>query len=99
MADVTIDPGRVGRVNALIRVLRDDFSEFPASQVSLNLDAPAPGLQPVSRTAVYQSDGSWRVNDIDLPHAGNWTVRVTVGSNSGDKSIVLDAPIVIEQGK
>jgi hypothetical protein len=97
MADVTIDPGRVGRVNALIRVMRDDFSEFPASRVSLNLDAPTPGLQPVSRAAVQQSDGTWRVDDIDLQQAGNWIVRVIVGSSSGEKSIVLDAPIVIEQ--
>jgi copper resistance protein D len=99
MADVTIDPGRVGRVNALIRVLRDDLSEFPASQVSVNLDAPAPGLESISRTAVQQSDGVWRANDIDLPQAGNWTVRVTIGSSAGEKSIVLDAPIAIEHGK
>jgi putative copper resistance protein D len=97
MADVTIDPGRVGRVNVLIRVLRDDFSEFPTSQVSLS--ASTPGLQPVSRTAVRQSDGIWRVNGIDLPQAGNWTVRVIIGSGADDKSIVLDAPIVIERGK
>src|SRR5262245_1045165 len=97
MADVTIDPGRVGRVNAVIRVMRDDFSEFPASRVSLNLDAPTPGLQPVSRAAVQQSDGTWRVDDIDLQQAGSWIVRVIVGSSSGEKSIVLDAPIVIEQ--
>ena len=99
MADVIIDPGRVGRVEALIRVLRDDFSEFPASQVSLNLDAPTPALQPISRAAVHQSDGIWRVNGIDLPQAGNWTVRVIIGSSAGDKSIVLDAPIVIERGR
>ena len=96
MADVTIDPGRVGRVNVRIRVLRDDFSDFPTNEVHLNIDPPKPGPMPIYRTAVRQSDGTWEVDRIDLPQAGNWTVKVIVSSTSREIPIVLDAPIVIE---
>ena len=95
MADVTVDPGRVGQVNVRIRVLRDDFSEFPTNEVQLSLDPPNPGPLPVYYTAVRQSDGTWEVDRIDLSQAGNWTVKVFVSSTSSEKPIVLDAPVVI----
>ena len=96
MADVTIDPGRVGQVKVRIRVLRDDFSDFPTNEVHLNIDPPKPGPLPIYRTAVRQSDGTWEVDRIDLSQAGNWTVKVIVSSTSRKKPIVLDAPVVIE---
>ena len=96
MADVTIDPGRVGQVKVRIRVLRDDFSDYPTNEVHLNIDPPKPGPLPIYRTAVRRSDGTWEVDRIDLPQAGNWTVKVIVSSTLRQKPIVLDAPVVIE---
>ena len=96
MADVTIDPGRVGQVKVRIRVLRDDFSDFPTNEVHLNIDPPKPGPLPIYRTAVRRSDGTWEVDRIDLSQAGNWTVKVIVSLTSRQKPIVLDAPVVIE---
>lgn len=94
MADVIIDPGRVGSANVYIRVLREDSTEFPTNDVRLAFDPPAPGPQPVNRTAARQPDGTWRVNGINIGQPGNWTVRVIVGRKN-EKPIVLDAPIVI----
>ena len=96
MADVIVDPGRVGQVKVRIRVLRNDFSDFPTNEVHLNIDPPKPGPLPIYRTAVRQSDGIWEVDRIDLSEAGNWTVKVIVSSTSREKPIVLDAPVVIE---
>ena len=95
MADVIVDPGRVGQVNVRIRVLRDDFSEFPTNEVQLDIEPPKPGPLPVHRAAIRQSDGTWEVDRIDLSQAGNWTVKVFVSSTSSEKPIVLDAPVVI----
>jgi putative copper resistance protein D len=95
MADVTIDPGRVGQVKVRIRVLRDDFSDYPTNEVHLSIDPPKPGPLPIYRTAVRESDGTWEVDRIDLSEAGNWTVKVIVAT-SREKPIVLDAPVVIE---
>jgi len=95
MADVIVDPGRVGQVNVRIRVLRDDLSEFPTNEVQLDIEPPKPGPLPVHRAAIRQSDGTWEVDRIDLSQAGNWTVKVFVSSTSSEKPIVLDAPVVI----
>jgi copper resistance protein D len=72
MAEVTIEPGRIGATNAHIRVLRDDFSEYPASSVELTLEPPAAGPM-ITRTAAHLPDGIWEVNAIDLSEPGIWT--------------------------
>jgi putative copper resistance protein D len=94
MADVMIDPGRAGVADASIRVMHEDSSEFPTDGIRLALDPPAPGPQPIERAAVHQSDGTWRVDRLELGTSGNWIVRVIVAVGPG-KQIVLDAPIVI----
>jgi putative copper resistance protein D len=94
MADVMIDPGRAGVADASIRVMHEDSSEFPANGIRLTLDPPEPGPRPIDRAAVHQSDGTWRVDHLELGGAGNWIVRVIVAVAPG-KQIVLDAPIVI----
>jgi putative copper resistance protein D len=98
MADVTVNPGRSGPVTVSIRVLNEDSSEFPTSDVHLELDPPAAGTPPLSRAAVRQPDGTWTVGGVALPQAGNWTVRVIIAAQHGQK-IVLDAPIVIERAR
>jgi putative copper resistance protein D len=95
MAEVTIEPGRTGEANATIRVLREDFSEFPAKSVELTLDPPAAGAR-IARAAAHLPDGTWQVNALDLPQPGVWTVRVIIPT-VGRAPIVLDAPIVIDR--
>jgi putative copper resistance protein D len=94
MVEVTITPGQAGPVNAVIRVLREDFSEFPAKAVQLTLEAPGAGGT-IARNAAHLPDGTWQVNAVDLGKAGVWTVRVTIAPQAG-APIVLDAPIAIE---
>jgi hypothetical protein len=95
MAEVTIEPSRIGSADAHIRVLRDDFSEFPARSVELMLDPPAAGPR-IARAAAHLPDGTWEVNALDLGQPGIWTVRVIIPGADG-KPIVLDAPIVIDR--
>jgi putative copper resistance protein D len=94
MADVMIDPGHTGTARATIRVMYEDSSIFPASEIRLALDPPSAGPQSIVRKAVHQPDGAWRVDNLTLGIAGNWTARVTIAQENG-KPIVLDAPIVI----
>jgi copper transport protein len=96
MADVTVDPGRAGTAQVTIRVVREDFSRFPAKDVRLVLEPPSPGSRKLERDAIEQSDGSWGVNGIPLAESGIWTVRVIVAPSKGEP-IPLDAPIVIER--
>jgi putative copper resistance protein D len=95
MAEVTIEPGRIGLANAHIRILRDDFSEYPVKSVEFTLDPPAAGAK-IARAAAHLPDGTWEVNALDLGRPGVWTVRVII-PGAGGKPIVLDAPIVIDR--
>ncbi len=94
MAEVTIEPGHIGTAYATIRVLREDFSEYPATSVEFTLDPPTAGPR-IARTAAHLPDGNWQVNALDLTQPGVWTVRVIIPNDRG-AAIVLDAPIVID---
>jgi hypothetical protein len=96
MANVTVTPGRVGKSEAVIRILREDFSEFPATDVHFSVQPPRSNVPSIDRAAVHQADGSWQVNGIEFGEPGNWTVRILVREQGG-KPILLDAPIVIER--
>lgn len=95
MAEVTLEPGRIGQANATIRVLRDDFSEFPAKDVQLTLEVTG-SERKILRSAAHLPDGTWQVNAVDLTQAGVWTVRVTITPEVGEP-IMLDAPIEIDR--
>jgi putative copper resistance protein D len=96
MADVTIAPGRVGVADATMRVMREDYTEFPARDVRLALDPPGASGKPLERAAVRQPDGRWRTTEIEFSQDGIWTVRVIVTPETGSV-IVLDAPVVISR--
>jgi hypothetical protein len=97
MADVLIAPGRVGRADVIVHVLRDDLSELPARSVSVALVPPSvASAAPATHEAVQQPDTSWRIDGIELGAPGIWTVRVLVSVNAARTPLVLDAPIVIE---
>jgi putative copper resistance protein D len=96
MADVTIEPGRVGAASIVVLLMREDFSIFTAKEVKLLLTPQAPtATAPISRTMRRKADDGWRLEGLDVGQSGVWTVRITVMTNDG-KEIVLDAPVVIE---
>ncbi len=95
MADVTIEPGRIGTARATIRLWDADLNALDSREVTVTLTAPTAGSKPVTRTAVPDPDGSWQVEGIELSQPGNWTVVVSAALGPS-RRLVLDAPIVIE---
>jgi hypothetical protein len=98
MADVMIEPGRVGSARATIHLLDNDLESLPARQVTLTLTPPAPGRPPVTLPATPVDSDSWQVTGVELPEPGNWTVTVTAVINP-TRTLVLTAPIVIDPGQ
>jgi putative copper resistance protein D len=94
MADVMIEPGRVGTARTTIRLWDDDLAPLAAGKVTLTLTAPSPGSQPATRAATLESDGAWVVDGVALSEPGNWTVTVDAMLKSG-RDLKLEAPIVI----
>jgi len=95
MADVTIEPGRVGTARATIRLWNEDFGSLEAQEVTFTLTGPMAASKPTTRVASQGSDGAWQVDGIELSQPGNWTVAVSALLGP-TRRLVLDAPIVIE---
>jgi putative copper resistance protein D len=95
MADVMIEPGRVGTARATIRLWNDDLEILPARSLTLTLTAQTVGGKPVTLSAVQEPDAAWIVDGIQLPEAGNWNVEVDAILGTG-KRLELKAPIVID---
>ncbi|MDI1346181.1 MAG: copper homeostasis membrane protein CopD [Pseudolabrys sp.] len=96
MADVTIDPGHAGNSTATIRLSRDDSSVYFARSVQITLAPREFVAPPVERAAAQMPDGTWRIENLEIPRAGVWTLRLDVDIGTG-APVVLDAPIVITQ--
>lgn len=78
MAEVTITPGRAGPAAASIMIMSGDFAPLEAKAVTLVLSNPASGVEPIRRPATKVGDGKWRVDGLNVPFAGRWSVRVDI---------------------
>ncbi len=78
MAEVTITPGHAGPVTASVVLMTGDFGPLEAKEVTLVLSNPAAGVEQIRRPALKSADGAWRVEGLNLPLAGAWTVRVDI---------------------
>jgi copper resistance protein D len=94
MADVMIEPGRVGKANATIHLWNEDLETLDARDVTLTLTAPMAG-KPTTSVASQDPDGAWHVDGVELTQPGNWTVTVRAVLTSGSR-VYLEAPIVID---
>ena len=90
MADLKLTPGRAGRSDATIVIMRGDFAPFIPNEVTLILSNPAAGIEPIRRGAVLR-DEVWRVDGLTLPVAGTWQVRIDVLVGDFEKVMLEDA--------
>lgn len=77
-ADVTISPGRVGKSDITVTVMTGDFGPLDAKQLTVVLSNAAAGVEPIRREALKPGDGTWRVEGLQIPAAGQWTVRLEI---------------------
>jgi len=77
MADISVAPGRVGRVAVAIYPMGADFSPLEAREVTLVLSKADAGIEPLRRAAA-KVDGVWRVEELQVPLAGVWQIRVDI---------------------
>lgn len=78
MAEVTMTPGRAGPMAASISIMTGDFGPLDAKEVTLVLSNSAAGIEQIKRPARKTDDGTWRVDNLNLPVPGQWTVRVDI---------------------
>ena len=95
MADVTIMPGRVGTARATIQLWNQEFEPLAAEKLTFSLRAPGIGSALITRSPAPDQDGSWIIDGLELPQAGDWTVTIDA-TLANNRRLLLDAPIVIE---
>lgn len=78
MADVTVTPGKAGPVTVSTVIMTGDFGPLDAREVTLVFSNPSAGIEPIRRAAFKPGDGTWRVDDLVLPVAGTWTLRIDI---------------------
>ncbi|PWK76142.1 copper resistance protein CopC [Aminobacter sp. AP02] len=84
MAELSITPGHTGKVSASIVVMTGDFGPLDAESVVLrlgHLDAAE-----ITASAYKPGDGTWRVDNIDLPMPGKWTVSIDIGISGAQRT-------------
>src|SRR5579871_1553792 len=95
MADVVIEPGRIGTATATIHLSNDEGETLDARQVTLTLTAPTPGSEARTYTAEHNDDDNWQVAGVALTERGDWSIEVDALLRSGQR-LDLKAGIVIE---
>ena len=95
MADVTVAPGQPGPVDVRIHLSNEDFTDYDARAVRLQMRPPEADTATIASNAKHGAGSVWDVGGITLPRPGIWTIIVTITQRNG-AIVVLDGPIVIQ---
>jgi copper transport protein len=78
MADLTLTPGHAGRSEGELMIRDGNYQPMTPKGVTLIFSQPASGIEPLRREAAGIGDDRWRVDDVVLPTAGRWRLRIEV---------------------
>ncbi|PST22718.1 copper resistance protein CopC [Mesorhizobium plurifarium] len=78
MALVEVRPGRPGQGDVSINLSTGELERLYAKEVMLVLSKPDSGIEPFSRPAVRREEAVWRIDQMPIPLAGTWQVRVDI---------------------
>jgi copper transport protein len=90
MAQIDVEPVRARGAAVSIEVLDGMFQPLAAKEVAIFLSNAAAGIEPVRRDAVSAGASSWRIDDLRIPIAGRWTLRVDILINDFEKETLAD---------
>jgi copper transport protein len=91
MAQIEVEPVRARGADVTIEVLDGNFQPFAAKGVTIFLSNGAAGIEPVRRSADSQGGASsWRIDDLQIPIAGRWTLRVDILISDFEKETLED---------
>jgi copper transport protein len=85
MAELHIVPGRVGTNTMMIKL-----TGAPAKAVHVSITNENAGIEPIRREAVPTSGIAWTVQELPIPVAGHWRLRIDVLVSDFD-SVMLES--------
>jgi copper transport protein len=90
MAQIAVEPVRARGAQVDIEVLDGTFHPLAAKEVTISLSNATAGIEPVRRNAVSAGTPNWRIDDLRIPLAGRWTLRVDILINDFEKETLED---------
>ena len=88
MAQIEVAADTMQGAHARISVLDGEFRPLAAKEVTLVLSSASAGIEPLRRAGVALGDGAWRIDDLRLPVAGQWLLRVEILIDDFDKAVL-----------
>jgi copper transport protein len=76
MFQVLVSPGTVGTDSFVLQLMSGEGALLPVREATLVLTLPARGIEPLARKATLGADRYWHVEDVALPFAGRWHIRI-----------------------
>jgi copper transport protein len=76
MFQVLISPGAVGSDDFVLQLMSGEGTLLTVKEASLVLSQPGSGIAPIERKATAGADGYWHVEDVKIPAAGRWHLRI-----------------------
>ena len=74
-----------------------ELHPLAAKELTIVLANPAIGIEPMQRHGVSEGDGFWRIDDLRIPAAGRWQLRVEILVSDFEKLVLneeVDLPRV-----
>jgi copper transport protein len=90
MAQIEVASVRGRGAHVSLEVLDGELRPLAAKEVTLAFSNPAAGIEPVRRTAVSEGGPLWDVDDLRIPIAGRWRLRVEILIDDFDKVVLED---------
>jgi copper transport protein len=90
MAEIEIEREGGQGARASLLVLDGAFRPFAVKEVTLVLANPAVGIEPLRRVATRTGENSWRIDDLRIPVAGLWNLRVEILIGEFEKVTIKD---------
>jgi copper transport protein len=90
MAHLTLTPQRAREPRVIVQVFDGEHNALTVKEVTLTLASPAAGIEPVRRAAAGSSGAQWRVDNLRIPLAGRWTVRIELLIDDYEKVVLED---------
>ena len=78
MAQLTLSQGKAGGVRVRIVVATGRAEPMNPKEITLHLEKPDAGIEPISRQARKVETDEWEVASLALPVAGAWKAKVDI---------------------
>ncbi len=90
MAQIEIEPERARGTRMSVLLLDQELRPLDAKELTLVFANTAAGIEALRRKAVSEGDATWRIDDIRIPLAGRWRLRVEILISDFEKIILED---------